>query len=248
MGNKMDSKWKQVWNRKNGSAEKFDTLEFKDKILYLKQLDGFDSIHDKSLGFEAIMEQHMATQARLSFVPGKAEIRTPQSVYEVGCGSGADLYMFEQDGIRTGGIDYSNGLVDMAKKILNSDDILCDEAINIPEQGVYDCILSNSVFSYFPDFEYAENVLKKMLQKCQHSIAILDIHDEEKKEAFIEYRSKEVENYKELYSGLDKLFYPKSFFLQFAEKHNLDILFSMSDLKEYWNNNFIFNCFLYKRG
>lgn len=86
-----------------------------------------------------------------------------------------------------------------------------------------------------------------MLEKCRYSIGILDIHDIEKKNDFINYRSKTVENYKELYSGLDKLFYSKSFFLHFAEQHNLDIMFSISDLSEYWNNDFIFNCFLYKR-
>lgn len=243
----MNSNWKEIWNTKDGDVEKFNKLELADRILYLKQLDGFDSVKEKNLNFKAIMAQHKATQDRLSFIPNNLKSRIPQSVFEVGCGSGANLYMFEQDGIKTGGIDYSKGLIDMAKKILLSDDLNCDEAINIPTNLMYDSILSNSVFSYFNNLEYAQNVLEKMLEKCRYSIGILDIHDIEKKNDFINYRSKTVENYKELYSGLDKLFYSKSFFLHFAEQHNLDIMFSISDLSEYWNNDFIFNCFLYKR-
>lgn len=40
------------------------------------------------------------------------------SVYEVGCGSGANLYLLKNRGIQVGGIDYSRSLVDTAKKIV----------------------------------------------------------------------------------------------------------------------------------
>lgn len=45
---------------------------------------------------------------------------------------------------------------------------------------------------------------------------------------------------------MPKFFYDKSFFLDFAEKHNMSIRFTKPDMKEYWNNEFVFNCFLTK--
>lgn len=76
----------------------------------------------------------------------------------------------------------------------------------------YDVILSNSVFSYFQDFAYAEEVLEKIFIKAKRSIAILDVHDAEKKEDFIAYRIKTTPNYEERYKDLPKLFYSQVFF------------------------------------
>lgn len=243
----MNQKWEQIWNKKSGNMDVFEALSFEDKVLYLKELNGFDSVEDgKELNFSAFFKQYSRTKSRLSLPMGGAQNRELQSVYEVGCGSGANLYLFERDGVQTGGIDYSKTLVEVAGSVLASKDLQCGEATNIPIEPQYDSILSNSVFSYFPDYAYAESVLERMLQKCRYSIGILDVHDENKKQDFIRFRRSRVENYDEKYKGLEKLFYPKAFFVSFAEKHGLDVLFSHSDLDHYWNNEFIFNCFFYK--
>lgn len=238
----MKTKWKQVWNQRKEYREDLEKLDQEEMVLYLKELDGFDSVKEKTgLTYEAIVKQYERT--KLCLAP-QGEIG---SVYEVGCGSGANLYLFEREGIKTGGIDYSKNLIRVAEKVLASGELLCEEAINLPTDIVYDSVLSNSVFSYFPDFDYAEAVLEKMLDKCRYSMGILDIHDANRKEAFLSCRRSLIENYDEKYDGLHKLFYPKTFFIEFAEKHTLDVKFSFSDLDGYWNNEFIFNCFFYKR-
>ena len=112
------------------------------------------------------------------------KIQSGQSVFEVGCGCGANLYMFLHDGVQIGGLDYSQKLVSIMKHVISETDLLecyCDEAINLPTDIEYDSVLSNGVFHYFPDVKYAENVLEKMLKKARQSIGILDIHDIEKK-------------------------------------------------------------------
>ena len=43
--------------------------------------------------------------------------------YEVGGGSGATLFLFEKDGIRCGEIDYSENLVEIARGVLQTNDI-----------------------------------------------------------------------------------------------------------------------------
>lgn len=238
----MQSKWEQIWNQRKEYREDLEALSRQEMVLYLKELDGFDSVKEKAgLTYEAIVKQYEKTKFCL------APRNEMSSLYEVGCGCGANLYLFEHDGIQTGGIDFSKSLIQVAKKVLASGDLLCEEAIHLPTDAVYDCVLSNSVFSYFPDLDYAEAVLEKMLEKCRYSMGILDIHDVDKKEAFLSCRRSLIENYDEKYEGLHKLFYPKSFFIKFAEKHMLDVRIGFSDLDGYWNNDFIFNCFFYQR-
>ena len=157
--------------------------------------------------------------------------------------------MFQHDGVQVGGLDYSQALIDIMQEIIPKDNLrecICDEAINMPVDIKYDAVLSNSVFSYFPGVGYAEQVLLKMFVKANHSIALLDVHDAEKKEAFIVYRKKNTENYEERYKDLPKLFYPRKFFEDFAAKHQLRIKFYRSKVEGYWNNDFIYNVYMYK--
>lgn len=80
------------------------------------------------------------------------------------------------------GVDYSASLIETASKILGkNNELVCDEAINMPCDKKYDAILSNSVFSYFPSNEYTLNVLENMYVKSNYSIGILDVHDVHKK-------------------------------------------------------------------
>ena len=46
-----------------------------------------------------------------------------------------------------------------------SDDLTCGEAKKIDPDCKYDVVLADSVFQYFPDIEYAEEVLRKMIKK-----------------------------------------------------------------------------------
>ena len=96
-----------------------------------------------------MLEQYERTKEALFAGLGK-NIREC-SVYEVGCGSGANLYLFEKDGMICGGADYSPNLIECAKKVLHTEDIICAEANQIPREPRYDALLSNSVFSYFAD-------------------------------------------------------------------------------------------------
>lgn len=233
--------WKRIWSERGYDQQILDGNDIEKKFLELKRISGFDVL-DGQLDFDSFMGQYKNTIDGLSD-DGRIAI---QSVYEIGCGGGANLLLLEQDGIRCGGVDYSQSLVDVAKYVLKSTDIACDEAVNASIEPVYDAVLSNSVFSYFPSEEYAESVLEKMYGKARYSIGILDIHDANKQEDFIAYRKKTVENYEERYKGLEKFFYDKSFFEAFAHKHDMKIRFMESMMKNYWNNEFVFHCYMYK--
>lgn len=236
--------WREIWEKRCADSAILNTADKGAVLVELKRAAGFD-ITAEGLNEEALLEQYEMTKRNLS--QGINSSMELTSVYEVGCGSGANLFLFESDGLACGGIDYSHALIDVASEVLSTSDLVCDEAVNMPGSGEYDCILSNSVFSYFSDEKYAEQVLMKMLKKAKFSIGILDVHDIEMKEAFIEYRKRTVDNYEELYQDLPKLFYSKNYFKQFAEKNNLDIRFPHYDMPGYWNNEFVFHCFMYKK-
>lgn len=172
-----------------------------------------------------------------------------RSVFEVGCGSGANLYLLKNAGYEIGGIDYSARLIEIAGKIFenSSRELICDEAINLPTECEYDAIFSNSVFSYFPSEEYALEVLDKMLAKTRFSIGLIDVHDVEKKDEFIAYRRANVEDYDAKYKGLEKKFYSRELFIDWANKNDCEIEFFASNVAGYWNSEFVFDVYFYKR-
>lgn len=231
--------WKILWSKRSINM---DILCKEDKakiFLELKRSNGFD-VMNEGLSLQSFIAQYLEIREGLFFSSNNKERLPITSVYEIGCGSGANLFLFENDDselgknvIECGGIDYSGNLIEIAKRVLQTKDLVCDEANLVDTKKQYDAVLSNSVFSYFPDEEYAYSVLEKMYKKARNSIGIIDIHNIEKREDFIAYRKENIENYEERYKNLQKLFYSKQFFIDFAKEHNLLIQFTDSDINGY---------------
>lgn len=239
------SKWHEIWEKRRLDEEKYKNLDFKAKFLELKRINGWDSTGDM-LGWDEFYGQYIETKNELEF-DARTENRTMKSIFEIGCGCGANLFLFQKDGIEVGGLDYSNSLIEIAEQVLeNPVELLCDSADRVPVEKKYDAVLSNSVFSYFESYEYACDVLKSMYDKSNYSIGIIDIHDDKRREDFISYRKSIIKDYEERYRDLPKFFYKKEFFMDFAEKNNMNIRFTKSNIAGYWNNNFVFNCFMTK--
>ena len=147
-------------------------------------------------------------------------------------------------------MDYSEKLISIAKKVFAKnplDELILGEAINLPTDIKYDSVISCGVFHYFPDLKYAETVMEKMTEKSAKSVGIINIHDADKEAAFLKCRREITPNYDELYKDLPKLFFTKKFFEDFAKKHNLDIEITLLPLEGFWDNDFLFDVFMYKR-
>ena len=201
--------WKSIWEKrvldKNNLVNKT-----KEEIFFeLKKTDGFD-ISNNGLTVEELLQQYKMVAEKYKSFFGNKKI---ESVFEIGCGCGANLYLFEQDGITTGGIDYSKTLSDIAKIILKSKDITCNEAKEVTTILKYDVLLSNGVFSYFYDLNYSYSVLEKMFYKANNAVFIQEVYNADKEKEFIDYRIQNVEDYENKYKDLPKLFYPKNFLL-----------------------------------
>ena len=95
--------WKNIWEKR--SLDKNNLInKTKEEIFFeLKKTDGFD-ISSNGLTIEDLLQQYKIVIEKYKSFFGNKNI---ESVFEVGCGCGANLYLFEQEGIRTGGIDYS---------------------------------------------------------------------------------------------------------------------------------------------
>lgn len=240
----MKNKWKEIWEKR---SEDFSNVDMTDPInvfMELKRIDGFDVIGG-GIPRDALIKQHDEIVQRLF------KFHKGESVFEVGCGSGADLFLLADKGYKIGGMDYSSAQIAIAEKILKRDhnvqELICDEAINVPVDIKYDAVFSNSVFSYFQDEAYAAAVMDRISEKTRFAFGIIDVHDVEKKEQFEEFRKASVENYEERYKELKKLFYSKEFFLEWAKRADFDIEFYDSDVEGYWNSEYVFDVYLYRK-
>lgn len=241
------SKWKAVWEKKGMESFDFSGEEF-EVFCALKKANGFDvSVRDENAYYTAFYEEwkEMYKKGR-ELLQGKGEDQIG-SVYEVGCGSGVNLYLFQNriKGLRTGGIDYSQSLIDIAGKVVDSVDLICGEAAGLDETQKYDWVMAESVFQYFTDTVYAEDVLEKMIHKAEKIVYVAELHDEALREDWLAYRRGSMEDYDRRYEGLDKTFYSREWVMDIAERNHKKVLFTKSDNPEYWNSRYIFNCFIY---
>lgn len=234
------NQWNRIWsNRTSDIALSNDIF---DMFCKLKKADGFDT-QEITGYYEAFFEEWHKMNDRIEQTVGNVT-----SVYEVGCGSGVNLYLFQQ--IKkldvVGGCDYSEALVKLARKVIKAEKLQCMEADHVFTEPKYDLVLADSVFQYFQDAEYGMRVLEKMWKKANKIVVITEIHDEKMKEEHLNYRRQCVEDYDEKYKGLDKTFYTKEMFQEFAKKAGAKCLIVKPDNELYWNNKYVFDCYLIK--
>lgn len=241
----MENRWKEIWDNKGlNFAPLFDGKDTFSVYKELKKMDGFDvSVEDAEGYYRSFFESEKNMWVQL-----QEELGT-FSAYEVGCGCGANLYLLQKLNINEcGGMDYSRNLINIARKVVNDfHDISVDEAINIDVTHCYDIVFSDSVFPYFKNVEYGMNVLEKMYLKARKLVIVQEVLDESKKRECMRKRYELYDNYSDRYAGLDKTFYSKELFNQFAESHHCKIRFSDVNNKYYWNSEYMFNCFLEKK-
>ena len=164
--------WRTIWQKRPMPRTSPTLAE-------LVAIDGHD-------GFGGIEES--AWLAYADRVATKLAIQIGDSIYEVGCGAGAFLYPWHVRGHRVGGMDYAENLVRVARLTLRDADIISGEAVQLDPSAQYDFVMAQGVFFYFPDFDYAADVLKKMILKARKAVAILDVPDLALKEQSLKFR------------------------------------------------------------
>ena len=147
-----------------------------------------------------------------------------------------------------GGIDYSKKLINLAKSIMPNGNIVYDSANNLDIKKKYDIVLSNSVFQYFPNIQYAEDVIDKMLNKAREKIICLDINDKiyEEKAHKIRRGALTRSEYNRKYKAYEHQYYDKELFCDIAKKHNYEIKIINQNIIEYGNNPLRYNIIITK--
>jgi SAM-dependent methyltransferase len=232
--------WKQIWENRN-----LEPITASDSNLLQKLIcaDGFDGGGGSS---------HITTQSWLAYIATiKHELAAGEndSFFEVGCGSGAILYPLRQAGHPVGGLDWSETLIAKAAEILPGAELTASEAATLPVLPAYDHVIANSMFFYFPHFDYAAQVLNRMYQKARKGVAILDVPDLQTKNRLEAQRRSACADYDRKYKNLQHLYYPQSWFLEFAERQrSAKIVISRQNIAGYGYNGLRFNCFILKNN
>lgn len=235
----MGNKWKEIWNRRKPAAGELDG-DWEHVYLELKRLNGYD-VMEGGVPLDSFLNFHAGLVELLDLTPGK-------SVYEVGCGAGANMYLMQREGMIVGGSDYAEGLIETAHAVVpNAREMGAMEAADIPTEEKYDAVYSCGVFSYFPDHAYATRVLERMLEKSRYAVGITELHDRTKRQDYLAFRRANIPNYDERYEGLGRLFFRREFFEEFAARHDLRLVFPNLEMANYWNTPFLFTCFMYRK-
>jgi ubiquinone/menaquinone biosynthesis C-methylase UbiE len=227
--------WQAVWQRKGQSAQS-TTLTLAD----LLRVNGYDT------GAGAMDAKTWRTY--VAQIQKLLAINTSTPVCEIGCGAGAFLYPLYEQGITVAGIDYADASIAVARQAMPEMTFQVGEARQLPwADAQFAVALSCSVFQYFPDMDYARQVVQAMVQIVQPGgqVAILDLPDAAKQTAAESYRRGQLPpaEYERLYAGLPHRYYAKAWFQKLA--HELRLSWHISDqvLAGYGNAAYRFNVF-----
>ncbi len=226
-------KWKEIWNKRTYSHEV--TV-----LAGLIAADGFD------LGAGRITVSAWEQYGEL--VAQRLAIKSTESLFEVGCGSGAFLYPFFSSGHRVGGIDYSGPLIDTARAFMTGMDFSVAEACKLSGEDKYDIVLANSVFQYFPDLDYAEAVVNAMIKKAGRAVALLEIPDLRMKAEAECARAAALlpGEYEQKYKGLTHRYYAREWFEKFSLGSTMTLNIFDQHIEHYGNSEFRYNVVLEK--
>jgi SAM-dependent methyltransferase len=205
----LNRNWKEIWEDRVANIEDVTHIE-------LLKANGYDSTRS-SLTPETL-------KIAQNYYSKILDLDLKDSIYEVGCGSGAFLYPFWLHSHNVGGIDLSHNLIDLAEANLHHGDFMQGEALDLNTEEKYDHVMSFGCFLYFPNKAYAESVILKMLEKATKTVSIYEIPDEAYKKECEEMRRENVgPSYDTDYKGLQHLYFSKQWFCDLAYKYNLHL-------------------------
>ncbi len=228
--------WKAIWGSKELGPDQGPTLA------RLIAVDGFSSEFGRVDGVGPWLDYVEMQAQRLGVAPG-------DSLYEVGCGGGAFLYPFWQRGHRVAGADQAANLIAIARQAMPGAALQSLEARDIPRREPADIVVSNGVFLYFPDEDYAATVLRAMVAKARKSVGVFDVCDLATKAEAIAARKAVMgeADYEARYRGLDHLYLDRRWFFRSLEDLPVRVEIADQSLEGYGNNQYRFNVYIHLR-
>jgi ubiquinone/menaquinone biosynthesis C-methylase UbiE len=222
--------WHEVWSRRSHGAGA-------DVLQSLVEMDGFDA------GAGKITAGDWRAYARA--VGDELGVGPGRSVFEVGCGSGAFLYVMHELGAAVGGIDFGASLLETARRVLPDGAFVLGNAAELPLEPRCDFAIANSVFHYFPDEDYAARTLGRMLEKAERGVAVLDVPDAATRDEAEAVRRAGLSprEYEQKYVGLNHRYYPRAWFVEQGARHGWRCQQAAQRIANYPQSAFRFNSF-----
>jgi trans-aconitate methyltransferase len=175
---------------------------------------------------------------RLGLSPG-------MSVFEVGCGAGAFLYVLWRRGLSVAGIDRSPTLVATAANVIPPGSFEVSDAATFKVRPRVDAVVSFGVFLYFRSEPYAELVVARMRANAKRVVAVLDVPDRAKQAEAIAYRQRVAggpQAYAKRYAGLEHRYYDRDWMAETLSAVGLvDVRVEDQSFEGYGNNPYRFN-------
>jgi len=227
--------WKNIWEQRiKNSNIKLSDLSLKNSMILNGHYDGAAKIPISSW-------KKYGKKLKQKF-----KIDKSHTLFEVGCGSGAFLYLFKNLK-KIGGCDYSNNLTKYCKRLIpsHSKNIIKKKSDEISISHKYDFVVSNSLLHYLDNIS-AKKTIIKMIKKSSNKTFILDIPQKKFKKKYLLLRKKAMGAiiYNNKYKNLNHNFYTKTFFSKIAKDENCSYFFFKNYIDKHKQGKYRFNvCF-----
>ena len=192
-------KWKKIWANKGKKIGRLSSLG------QLLEMNGHDT------GFGSFTPDEWETMVKSFY--GQVTFEKGSNVLEIGCGCGAFLYVLQElCPAHYYGIDYSENLIRKAEELLSDCQFMVSEANQLAFSDIkFDVIYVYSVFQYFPDVSYAEEVIKIWSEQIKPGglLVLMDLNDDRFQKDYHAVRANSydsIETYFENYKSLSHLF------------------------------------------
>jgi len=218
--------WTDIWKNREATISDYT-------LASLLKLNGYD-------GVQADLNPDNLKIA-LSEYESMLRVVRDDSFYDVGCGSGAFLYYWSERGHNVGGCDISHNLIDVAKKSISQGTWEVCEAKNLRIKKRYDHVTAFGSFFYFPDYDYAQEALYRMIMKSNKTVSVFDVPDITKKESSEAARRELIPDYDEKYKDAPHLYYHKDWWMEIAMNLGLRCYIYEQRIPGYKNSEWRYN-------
>ncbi len=234
--------WKDIWQKKGKNCQ----VDANIGVVELLTINGYDTSGD------SLIESAWLDYAH--YVGNLCQIeKGAKSVLEIGCGGGIYLKIYAESNkdLNIFGLDYSQSLIDVAQKVIPRGTFYCAEAAKVGQTFAgksFDCIICCGVVIYFPNKEYAFDVMQQAyhLLKKGGNLAFLDLNDSATKDIYHQQRrgNLSLEEYQNKYKDLDHLFLSRQEVFEFFNQLGFEkIIVEDQHIEGYINNPCRFNVF-----
>ncbi len=200
----MNRRWHTIW-----SSRVFDNPSSMDALIALNGFDtGAMTVHNSEWNLNA------------QKIAAKMGIQSGDSVYEIGCGCGAFLLALKKCiDITVGGGDYSEPLIEVAKKILPQSTFEVVSATELNTSVQYDHAIAHSMLHYLT-LDEASVAIERLILKSKKVIGLFDLPDVNLQLDAENFRKKNLPEgeYEQKYQGLTHTYFAKDWLIALITK------------------------------